>query len=275
VAAVAPPGLRRAGIRHSRGDHPGHPGGDLSAQCPRPTVGVGPPTTIPTPPTSRAWAESWARFFSNYFERILSAYRERVAQYYSEEVRDYPDAYPAAGPVHVLAIASIVGIWIFVRPADQDSVTIVERWEDPVLARRSLLNAPNYEETVRRALEIGEEYVLFDEEPLVNMIDPHPVQGRDIFQSRSWREHACHLADSGHTRPFFISTTNLFAVVHWTGQSTENRYSMRPSLWRPWSRMREASRGPDIRMPLGIYMPAIMSPESQRGQVSYPGLNSV
>jgi hypothetical protein len=67
---------------------------------------------------NRNWAESWARFFPSYFERILSAYRERVTQYYSEEAQEYPDAYQAMGPVQVLAVASLVRIWIFVRPAE-------------------------------------------------------------------------------------------------------------------------------------------------------------
>jgi hypothetical protein len=148
---------------------------------------------------NRKWAESWTRFFPTYFERILSAYRERVTQYYSEEAREYPNAYPAMGPVQVLAVASLVRIWIFVRHADKDSITLVERWEDPVLARRSLLNAPNHEETVRRVLEIGDEYTLFDQERLVDMIDSQPAEVRDIFLSRIWREHAHNLADSDHT----------------------------------------------------------------------------
>ncbi|MFL6185878.1 MAG: transposase [Actinomycetes bacterium] len=51
VAAVSPRGLCRPVVCHSRGDHAGHQDGDLSAQCPRPTVGVGPPSAVPTPPT--------------------------------------------------------------------------------------------------------------------------------------------------------------------------------------------------------------------------------
>jgi hypothetical protein len=53
VAAVSPRSLCRAVVCHPRGDHPGHLGRDLPAECPRPPMGVGPPTTIPTPPTPR------------------------------------------------------------------------------------------------------------------------------------------------------------------------------------------------------------------------------
>jgi hypothetical protein len=53
VAASSPPGPCWAVVCHSRGDHPGDQGGDLPAQRPRPPVGVGPPTTVPTPPPPR------------------------------------------------------------------------------------------------------------------------------------------------------------------------------------------------------------------------------
>jgi hypothetical protein len=176
---------------------------------------------------NRNWAESWVRFFPSYFEEFLTAYRERVTHYYSEDVRDYPDAYPAAGPVHVLAVASLVRIWVFVRPADKDSVTIMERWEDPALARRSLLNAPNHEETVRRVLDIGEEYTLFDAERLVDMIDPRPIQGSDIFQSRFWQEHARNLADSDHTT----------AILYRYTQGVRGRLTDRAALREAASRL--------------------------------------
>jgi hypothetical protein len=52
VAAVSPRGLGRPVVCHPRGDHAGHQGGDLSAECPRSPVSVGPPTTVPTPPTA-------------------------------------------------------------------------------------------------------------------------------------------------------------------------------------------------------------------------------
>ena len=50
VAAVSPPGAGRPMLRRRRRDHPGHQGRDPPAQCPRPPLGVGPTTTIPTPP---------------------------------------------------------------------------------------------------------------------------------------------------------------------------------------------------------------------------------
>ena len=52
VAAVSPPGPCRPVVCHPGGDHPGHQGGDLPAQRPRPALGLGPPTTVPTPPTT-------------------------------------------------------------------------------------------------------------------------------------------------------------------------------------------------------------------------------
>jgi hypothetical protein len=52
VAAVSPRSLCRAVVRHPRRDHPGHLGRDLPAQRPRPPVGVGSSTTVPTPPTT-------------------------------------------------------------------------------------------------------------------------------------------------------------------------------------------------------------------------------
>ena len=55
VAAVSPPGAGRAVVCHPRRDHPGHQDRDLPAQRPRPPVGVGPPATIPTPPTPRPY----------------------------------------------------------------------------------------------------------------------------------------------------------------------------------------------------------------------------
>lgn len=196
---------------------------------------------------NRNWADSWVRFFPSYFEKILTAYRERVTQYYSEEARYYPDAYPAAGPVHVLAIASLVRIWIFVRPADKDSITIVERWEDPTLARRSLLNAPNHEETVRRQLKISEEYVLFDQERLVDMIDPRPVQGHDIFQSRFWQEHARNLADSDH------ATANFYRYT----QSVRGRLTDRAALREAASRL-DALATSDKRQRRGYELQRLM-----------------
>jgi hypothetical protein len=53
VAAVSPRSPCRPVVCHPGRDHPGHQGGDLSAQRACPAVGVGPPTTIPTPPTTR------------------------------------------------------------------------------------------------------------------------------------------------------------------------------------------------------------------------------
>jgi Homeodomain-like domain len=53
VAAVSPRSLCQAVICQPRRDHAGHQDGDLSAECPRPTVGVGPPSTVPTSPTPR------------------------------------------------------------------------------------------------------------------------------------------------------------------------------------------------------------------------------
>jgi hypothetical protein len=53
VAAVSPPGAGRAVLCHPRGDHPGHQGGDLPAECPRPPVGLGAPATVPASPTPR------------------------------------------------------------------------------------------------------------------------------------------------------------------------------------------------------------------------------
>ncbi len=55
VAAVSPPGACRAVVRHPWGDHPGHQDRDLPAQRPRPPLGVGPPATLPSPPTPRLY----------------------------------------------------------------------------------------------------------------------------------------------------------------------------------------------------------------------------
>jgi hypothetical protein len=53
VAAVSPCGLGGADFRLPRRDQPGDPGRDLPAQRPRSPVGMGPPATITTPPTTR------------------------------------------------------------------------------------------------------------------------------------------------------------------------------------------------------------------------------
>ena len=50
MAAVSSPGPGRAVVCYPGGDHPGHQGRDLPAECPRPPVGLGPPTAVPTPP---------------------------------------------------------------------------------------------------------------------------------------------------------------------------------------------------------------------------------
>jgi DDE superfamily endonuclease len=52
VAAVSPRGAGRGDLRRPGRDHPGDQGGDRPAQRPRPPVGVGPHTTVPTPPTT-------------------------------------------------------------------------------------------------------------------------------------------------------------------------------------------------------------------------------
>jgi hypothetical protein len=53
VAAVSPCRPCRADLCLPRGDHPGHPGRDLPAQCPCPPLGVGPPATVPPLPATR------------------------------------------------------------------------------------------------------------------------------------------------------------------------------------------------------------------------------
>jgi hypothetical protein len=55
VAAVSPRSPCRAVLCHPGGDHPGHQDRHLPAQRARPPVGVGSPTTVPTPPTPRLY----------------------------------------------------------------------------------------------------------------------------------------------------------------------------------------------------------------------------
>jgi hypothetical protein len=158
---------------------------------------------------SKEWADGWAAHFGEYFQQVLKAYRQRVSQYYRQDASNSPESYPLFGPVDVLAVASLVRTWIFARPTLTDSIAVDQRWEDPALANRSLLDAPNHEAVVRSVAGIDPGYVLISTHRLDNLVSPQ--SGGDVFAGRFKQEEGRNLADTDHRHAQLVESVQALA----------------------------------------------------------------
>jgi hypothetical protein len=131
---------------------------------------------------TRRYADGWARAVSEIWLQYLASYRERVHDVYGELAIQHGTAFTLTEPVEVLAIASLAREWIFVRPAAQDSVTVVEKWQDPLLARSDMHTRVDHEQRVRKLLDISGDYRLVHSSPFINRFDvdtPPSVDGTE------------------------------------------------------------------------------------------------
>jgi hypothetical protein len=109
---------------------------------------------------SRHYAKAWAQTVPEFWMRYLTAYRARVQDVYHELAAQDDIAFPLVGPVEILAVASLAREWIFMRPATADHVTLLERWEDPLLARTDMQTRVDHERRVRHLLGVGDDFDL-------------------------------------------------------------------------------------------------------------------
>jgi Restriction endonuclease len=101
-----------------------------------------------TPP-SRSWAEQWPSGFREAVPVYLDAYRAYVRDYYAAEYASNPRAFLRARPIEVAAVASLPRIWVFMRAAVADTVTVIEAWDDQRVADYDFLEARPNERIVR------------------------------------------------------------------------------------------------------------------------------
>jgi hypothetical protein len=147
---------------------------------------------------SVSWAAKWLAGYPDYCLAVIEGYRGRVRQYYQRQAQTMPEFFPLAGPVHVIAVVSLARIWEFVRPADQDQIEIIEHWESPVLADRSIVESPYHEAAAREVAGIDPSFQLLYSRPTHewNMGDLntpfHPPSGRETLWGRELADAASH-----------------------------------------------------------------------------------
>lgn len=113
---------------------------------------------------SRQSAAAWVEGATAYWPLVLSDYRERVGKYYGDQARDSPDAFPLMGPTRIVVVVSLLRAWVFAGSAEADEVEAREMWEDPVLADRDTLHAPNLEDQVRAVAGLSRDLELIHTE---------------------------------------------------------------------------------------------------------------
>lgn len=92
----------------------------------------------------RSWAEQWPSGFREAMPVYLEAFRGYVRNYYAAEYARDPSAFLLARPVEVVAVASLARIWVFMRKAGADTVTVIEAWNDKRIADYDFIEArPN------------------------------------------------------------------------------------------------------------------------------------
>lgn len=148
---------------------------------------------------TREWASLWPEEFRAYFWEEVAAYRERVERYYQDAADGGPEYFPWLDPTDALAIGSLSRIWLFSRSGDgEDRLKVIEAWDDPVLADRELLDAPNHEERVRSHLGIDDDYKLVWSDLTWDAAALKPATPGRMYASRIPGEWGRRVADGDH-----------------------------------------------------------------------------
>lgn len=147
---------------------------------------------------TREWATMWPDEFRDHFWREVATYRERVDRYYRHEAEEAPDFFPWLKPTDTVAVGSLSRLWLFSRRADHDdTLQIMEAWEDPALSSRELLDAPDHEQRVRSHVGIADDYTLVWERATWDEASCRPATpGRMYVAGRSPGEWGRSLADA-------------------------------------------------------------------------------
>ncbi|MCX5205833.1 restriction endonuclease [Streptomyces sp. NBC_00237] len=90
----------------------------------------------------------------------MTAYRERVHDLYESAADDRCGHFVLWKPVEPLIVVSLTGEWVFARPSASDATTLVERWEDPLLARYSAITRADSAAHVQQVLCMDHGYVM-------------------------------------------------------------------------------------------------------------------
>ncbi|MFI1585037.1 restriction endonuclease [Embleya sp. NPDC020630] len=149
---------------------------------------------------SRAYAEGWASYTRQQWSIHLTAYRQRVEDLYEELVDAHAASFVLLGPVEILVVVSLVREWVFVRPAPQDVVTLLERWEDPQLARWDMATRADHERRVRDIAAVDDGFTLLETYELGQRFDIDRAPDIGTSNAHHWgRETADRHAQSAMT----------------------------------------------------------------------------
>jgi hypothetical protein len=148
----------------------------------------------PWTPT-RAFADGWSQTRQAWWRLFLDAYRIRVNDSYRLLYEPRPACFPLVGPTEVVAVASLAREWAFARGASADTVRVIERWEDPILAQSDVWDRPDHEDLARAELGLGDEYILIYSYPFRDSAytDSAPVvDGRATIAGREQADSDAH-----------------------------------------------------------------------------------
>jgi len=109
-------------------------------------------------------AQAWPAYSRARWPRYLAAYRQRVSEVYTDLADQRPASFMLLQPLELLVVVTLVGEWVFVRPAAEDTITLTERWEHPDLANWDLTRRPDHEQLVRQAVALEADFHLFQVE---------------------------------------------------------------------------------------------------------------
>jgi hypothetical protein len=111
---------------------------------------------------TRRFADEWPAYCRERLQRLLAAYRARVTAVYQELAGERPDSFDLLEPTEILVVVTLVREWVFTRPAATDTITLVERWEDPHFATWDMVTRADHEQRARRLAAVPDDYELLD-----------------------------------------------------------------------------------------------------------------